>query len=310
MSAALALMHRPVSYVGKALRLAFPAKVAASPRLVMNILGYFDESGTHMDSPAFALAGFLGTADNWGAFTFEWQKALDDLGIELFHMASFESRKPPFTEANGWTDEIRRERLTRLLAIIQTFTLGSVGVVLPMKDYNAAFPDGPAKERSGGPYGIAAEAIFTDTGDLVRPLLDDPWVSYTFEIGAVGAGQVQKAFQDNLEDENVKRPMRLGSLTFQSKRDFLPLQAADILAYELFKELPRMIGTHKRPSRFPLRVLTAEPPHKWSRMDADQLKVYREAIDLALVHGTGTWQRPPGPNPKAPQSPRRSTRDR
>ncbi len=260
----------------------------------MNITAYFDESGTHGGSAAVAFAGFLGVADEWGAFTFEWQNALDEFGIEMFHMASFESRVGEF---EGWTEEVRRNRLGRLLAIINRHVLGSVGTVIPLADYNAIF-DGPARARTGGPYGLAAFGTFLEVGQLVRPLRGDPWVAYVLESGAKGAGQLTKLFHDNEQDENSKRPLRLLSLSFQNKRDSLPLQAADIHAYELYKHLPRHLGVEKRPTRWTLRAL-GSMPRNWGYVEAGELRKWREIIDLGLVHSTGTWHLDPSATPPA-----------
>jgi hypothetical protein len=55
----------------------------------MNLYGYFDESGTHKGSTSFALAGFLGRADEWGVFAYRWQEALGGFGLPFFHMVDF-----------------------------------------------------------------------------------------------------------------------------------------------------------------------------------------------------------------------------
>jgi hypothetical protein len=49
----------------------------------MNIWAYFDESGTHKGSRALCVAGFLARADEWGAFTVEWEDALAELNLRF-----------------------------------------------------------------------------------------------------------------------------------------------------------------------------------------------------------------------------------
>ena len=70
-----------------------------------------------------------------------------------------------------------------------------------------------------------------------------------------------------LAEEDSKIPEwqeghRLPSLAFRDKRMFPPLQAADILAYELYKQSARQFGEEERPVRYPLKAL-ASKKHKW-----------------------------------------------
>lgn len=53
--------------------------------------------------------------------------------------------------------------------------------------------------------------------------------------------------------------LRLGSLAFGSKRDLLPLQAADILAYETWKEVSNTLAGRPRKSRWPMSKLAEAP---------------------------------------------------
>lgn len=63
----------------------------------------------------------------------------------------------------------------------------------------------------------------------------------------------------------------------------MPLQAADILAYELWRDIPRYFGTEKRSRRYPLQVLGAKP-NIWSVVGEDNMRVFAEVITLGLEH--------------------------
>lgn len=319
---ALALTHEQLSHFNESLPLRFPPSVSANDRLIVNIYGYFDESGTHKGSAALSVAGFLGKADEWGAFQVEWEDALRDFGLEFFHMASFESRQKGY----DWPEAVRRERINRLLGIIDRHVLYSVGVVLPLGDYEAIFPEdeapagpnpewlapgivapgaprpgdppphseghrpGDIRRKSGGPYGLAATILFTAVAEQVKPLRGDPFVAYIFESGAEGFGQIAKFFQDNYKDVSTRRELRLLSLAFEDKRLVKPLQAADLLAYELYKHLPRHLGQDDRPARYTLKAL-ARLPRKWNTVDADELRKWHYVIGRGLHYSQGTWHK-------------------
>lgn len=306
---ALAVTHSQLHYTHDALRLAFPSTVAREDRFVMTITAYFDESGTNADSDAVVVAGYLATPDAWEQFETEWREALDDWHLDFFHMSEFAHRINGYKH---WTEEIRRERLNRLFGIINSHALGSVGTVVPRALYDAKFSfDGPARQKTGGPYGLAAYCDLMRTSELVRDLSGEPHVAYVFEKGAVGRDQFTKVFMDNLNDDESRARMRLLSLTFQDKRQFVPLQAADILAYELRLHLPRQLGTSKLAPRLHNLNALNSIPAAWAHINEPQMTDFAYMLTLAVEFSTGTWQldHPPS-NPRASRSRRRSTRDR
>ena len=80
---------------------------------------YFDESGTHDDSEAAVVAGFVSNATKWEAFSQNWQQVLNESGLDYFHMSEFENRRGDF---DGWTEERKRELLGKLLPVIHEHT--------------------------------------------------------------------------------------------------------------------------------------------------------------------------------------------
>ena len=287
----------------------------------MNVLAYLDESGTHRGSRAIAVAGFLGRPDAWGAFAFEWTREIEAWGLDTFHMAQFESRRPGY----DWPEEVRRARLNRLLEIIDRHVAGSVGITFSMEDYDAVFPpdeipEGPniqelapgilapgslrpgdpepapvdyrpgeLRRKTGGPYGLAATAVMLDAAKIAWALPGERFVDYVFEDGASGRGQLRKVAGDILADEPSRRDMRVSSFAFRSKSE-APLQAADLLAYELHKHLPRELGQEDRPVRYTLRRL-AGMPRRWGRLDVDELRKWHHVLGRGLHYSLGTWNR-------------------
>jgi hypothetical protein len=77
-------------------------------------------------------------------------------------------------------------------------------------------------------------------------------MALVFEEGARGSGYVRKGFG---ELNRSFADYGLSSLSFAGKADFEPLQAADILAYEIFRHCLKVYGDDQRPARYPLRRL-------------------------------------------------------
>jgi hypothetical protein len=261
-------MYEPVEYVRNALRLAFPSIVAPACRLVVILEGYFDESGTHTGSRTLSLAGYVSTPERWAAFEVEWRAALVDFGLEFWHMASFANQAGQYA---NWTEETRRARFARLAGIIESHALYSIGVVFATADYEASIPLF-VRRQFGGPYGAAAAEMIFVGGEYARP--QDGWMAYVLESGAEGSGQVLNMFRRNERVATEKEYFRLLSLRFENKRDFVPLQAADMLAYELYRLLSHNLGAETRPPRsFHLGPL-GRTPHTWRHLPADELQAY------------------------------------
>ncbi len=103
-----------------------------------------------------------------------------------------------------------------------------------------------------------------------------------FESGGKGAGQILKVFTENERNRSNKEHWRLLSLRFENKHEFVPLQAADILAYEIYRQLPKQIGTDARPPRLYSLNTLLEIPSDWGRLDARQLREWAEIIRIRL----------------------------
>jgi len=243
----------------------------------MCFTAYFDESGTHKGSAAVALAGYLSTTEGWEAFDHQWKPVLKKYGIEFFHMADFAQRQGQF---RGWSEDRRRECLRELHDIICGNAIASVGYGLSRAAYDAIVC-AKADDFMGGPYGLLASTLLIDFSGLLRLLGVRSLIAYRFESGAEGIGQVASVFDHNLASPGHSAFHRLLSFGIENKRKFTPLQAADILAYELYKQLPRQLGVDPRPRRlFPLPSL-ARVPHYWGYVTEHNLRTINRIASIA-----------------------------
>ncbi len=67
-------------------------------------------------------------------------------------------------------------------------------------------------------------------------------IANVYDQGSPSARWILRAFQRASQDPVRREEFLLSTLTFGDDKHCLPLQAADILAYELYKELPRQAG--------------------------------------------------------------------
>jgi hypothetical protein len=241
--------------------------------------GYFDESGTDSRSGVVGVAGIISDVARWEAFSAEWEEAISEFGLKddpgYFHMTDFEC--PYAAPYKDWPKNVKHERLNRLIDIILRYQLSSIGCLTPKGLFESIIkPD--AKTVCGGPYGLAAMNCF----HLLQPTLIgvDGWMEYVFEDGvSVGKGDLLTLY-DPLKAYGKRNMsnLRMLSLAFRDKRKYVPLQAADMLVYELVKEFPREMGWEKRlQQRYPLKRLR-DGLTQWHYLDVEQLRDWDQTL--------------------------------
>ena len=236
---------------------------------------YFDESGTHSNSEAAVVAGFLSNETQWVAFSQKWQQVLADSGLEYFRMSQFENRRGPFV---GWTKDKREELLNKLLPIIHDHTFRSIGCVVMKKSFDTIL-SGAAKLACGDAYGLAALGCWRHLSLVLQEA--DVWMDCLMEDGAKGKGAIQDIFEAGSKRPKWREDHRIRLLSFQQKR-VAPLQAADILAYELYKQGLQQSGlVKKRQMRHPLKELE-KIEHQWHYFSDTHLKEYNDDVTRQL----------------------------
>lgn len=249
---------------------------------------YLDESGIHEGSPHVVVAGLVGPQNKWIAFEKKWRELLDCWGLDFFHMSDFESYYGPYS---SWTKEQHRSRLDQLLDVIGEHVFGYVGFGLSVQDYERAFSEQVRKKLS--PYHVLAFHCFHYGNHLIDTMLtmfgeveaDDPTylegyetlrefpTALIYEEVGKGAGALLETYQRIAGEASIKKSLHVVSLSYQSKKNFGALQAADILAYELWKDIPRSLGVGQRPKRYPLRRIEEfSKSASWRYFNEEQLK--------------------------------------
>jgi hypothetical protein len=204
------------------------------------ITAYFDESGTHgnqkVDPPVLSIGCYASTGEQWALFNREWQAVLDEAGVEYFHVTTFESR---FGDYAGWTNKKRIRVYAGLQGVIKRRVKKGIAACVVLRDYDELIA-GEHRRKLFSPYAFATRCCFEMIGDWSRKHgLQEP-VDCVFEAGAGMGGEVGDVFK------RVKAKNNLGSLSYGVKKDPLkmtaPLQAADVLAYEIRKLAITVVG--------------------------------------------------------------------
>lgn len=84
-------------------------------------------------------------------------------------------------------------------------------------------------------------------------------VSFVFDKQNNFSAEALRLFKDLQGQSSWLNRHRAGEIAFNSKRDFVPLQAADILAFECYKHLKNKLEATGRGTRWPISQLGRRP---------------------------------------------------
>jgi len=234
-------------------------------QLMASFTAYFDESGTHAGSPVVAVAGFISTIERWRIVEKEWRTVLRMYKLDYFHMTDFENRRGPY---QGWADGQRQTVIKRLLGIIKRYVLSGFSAAVVTADYDRLSID--EQSRLVDPYTVCAFWCIRDVGGWLAELGRDDRVAHVFERGIRGAPRISEAF--GRASDVALHEYRFGTLHFADKRSLVPLQAADILAYEVWKHVPKRLGANPRPTRKPILSLLSRVNMRGNYFTYDTLR--------------------------------------
>jgi hypothetical protein len=202
--------------------------------LMTMLTAYFDESGTHNDSPAVAVAGYISTVDQWQRFEAEWQAILDDAGISFFHMTDHQNRQGPYKD---WDDFKYKRILERLILTIRLRTWIAVGATVSRVDYYEVFSPSPPFNL----YTFCALQCLSQVSQWANEFKRHEPIEYVLEDGAGYTQELHVLRNEISKSEARRKRFRFHSLSTADKRTMVPLQAADVLAYEIYRDMKNRI---------------------------------------------------------------------
>ena len=219
------------------------------------LTAYFDESGKDRShARVFTLAGYIATVGRWKKFQRLWQRMLNEEGLDHFHMTDLESFKKQFHPDKGWDKERQIRVIKRAHAIIKRHTLQDFDISLIWEHFDIAIQ---SYKRPIPPpaYAVLVNAMISRTAEWAHKKGYTEPIEYVFE-NIEGAGWVVEARRKILNSPSIRRDLLIGDINFKNKRQFVQLQAADINAYETWKQMEnRIIGDQSRETRKSIRNL-------------------------------------------------------
>ncbi len=210
--------------------------VCKSQLVVLMLLVYGDESMDETEQRVCAVAGIIGTEDQWKALESQWTRRTN--GVP-FHGNDCDSDQGDYANRPHWENKALYRDLTILLA---NSGLAGYGHAIDLIAKNKAFP-----ESEDLVYYTAFQRV---VGAMVNFAQCAGGVAeMTFDMRSQSdhnAGFLYGAIRENEPDW---APYLASKISFEFAKDNPRIQIADLLAREAMKALDNLIGPVKRPTR-------------------------------------------------------------
>lgn len=193
----------------------------------------FDASGHEKEHPYICVAGFVSSAQEWTAFSDMWKKRLNADGLEYFRASDCQNFKGPFESWEGQKE--RRGKLWNdLIDLIEKFAFRKLACGLEIQPFSKHISiDIKTKYRLNAFVFCARTCVAKATKWARDERITTP-LEYVFEEGDEGRGLLMARFQQDCLSSPVFRPKKDSVKNGIPVPGFIPLQAADFLAYECF----------------------------------------------------------------------------
>jgi hypothetical protein len=234
---------------------------------MLTLAAYCDESGTDATQDIYVVAGYTSSVAAWEEFSRLWGRMLYEFRIPYYHATDLEAywKSKIYRHVIKDRDTLKRLQSTAF-SLIQKCAPKGVAVALVKEDFLEVMTPERGTEEF---YSFCAQEcmrgmMFWLTHERPRP----GFVNYTFECGADGWGIFAKA----TESFQSHPHLRVGTISRAEKKAMFPLQAADALAFEIYKEMVNGILVKKRGE-------TRVHPFRESAK-----RLFREGIDTATFY--------------------------
>jgi uncharacterized protein DUF3800 len=255
----------------------------------MALRAFLDESGIHDGSPVLTVAAYVGRPQVWRAWTRKWSAAKRP--IEVFHAVDCANLRNEF---DGWKDSRRDAFVAKLLPVIGAADLDGAVIGIHLGEFRRAVRDyEDVRAALGDPYVACFQWLVQTVVERCELRRHGERLAFVHE-----ANDYELAAFDAFNW--LKQYAYLNSvamtLTFEDKRAYPPLQAADILAYEGNKRLRDV----SRPERRAWTALAAQSRitlahYGKDNMDALMRRLSAQLSELRAMGWDGTFvgDRPP-----------------
>ena len=188
---------------------------------------------------------------------------LADFEVTTFHAIDFRRTEGSF---KGWTLPKKAKFNSRFLRLADDHLTAGISMILGTESYDSIYRGGPfpRKARPDTKYGLCVRSALWKSIVLLVTKKSDWPLNVVLESGHVNAPDAVRVFEEVQESLRAEYSSMLGSISFASKKNCLPLALADSFAYSMFR---MTAGYTAHPSELNARIVgPADPPYYVSKI--------------------------------------------
>ncbi len=252
-------------------------------RAMLMLRLYLDDAGKSGDpnNEICCIAGCLSPLTAWDELEAEWKDILEKYEVPYLHMKELAHFKGPFSKWEN-DEKSRKEFLSSLMDVMHKYVLAIVGATIPIEAYNSLSEE--QRNSVPDPYFMCfqqtlhlassrAFAASTETKAAHGLQTPNPNQAEKFEVIFSEQddfkGRANQLFK-HMKEKSSLGPL-LGAFTWASYKEVIPLQAADLVAYEVKIFARDLLKLHATPTRVPMKRLFTMSPI-FSFLDHNEIK--------------------------------------
>ena len=213
-------------------------------------IAYFDESWDQTQKKILVIAGIMGLWEQWDKIEWRWRELLDKYNIAYYRANEAEGAYGQFEKSPYRTPgvpltaeqfKLLQEVKDEFFNILTFGRISGAAIGVPIHAFNQV-ADTPQKQAQFGntPYYICGHTLMLSMLTALKTMRARDLMVFRFDRQNDFDAEMKKV-HDHLQLPACEFHSQVGSICFEDKKKYLPLQVADTLAYECRKHLEKLI---------------------------------------------------------------------
>ena len=245
-------------------------------RYLAVLQAFLDDSGRgkESDSKVFVVAGYTGPMENFNSFADDWQALLrEEPVLDYVKGKEANALKGQFS---GWTAAARDERVCRFISLIRKHRLIALSYAVPYREFNKILREPKGIMRY--PYAVAFSTMVVWLMTSAEKKSEREEIELIFDQGMIGRERAIRAAYEGIKGSMSKEALELlvGKPRFEDDKRYLPLQAADLLAWHVRRDCAKQLTTGKQWESLIWTQLQTGIEGKALYMDSKEMLAFRD----------------------------------
>jgi hypothetical protein len=217
--------------------------------------GYIDESYDGEETPRmFSLTCTMTKGSEWAWIEMAWQKCIDEKNASLkkqgrkpirrYHSVDLNNFRGDFSDWNGVE---RQEFCEQLMRVISRHILGYEGILINLQELIEEWPEATFAPKDFA-YSVLLKFLMSGIGKDMKRHFPNEKMTLLHDRCEYD-GVLLSAFNELMGDPTFRYTRYFTTIAPMGWEDCVPLQPADLMAYENFKEGYRRLPGKRRKRR-------------------------------------------------------------